>query len=753
MAVVRFLGGAGFDPGAGPHQGPAVQRRRLALLGVLAAHAPRAVSRDRLIAWFWPEEPTPRARHFLADSVYVLRQALGRTAIQAVGDDLVLNGDVVWADVAAFREAVRRGDHAQSVELYGGPFLDGVFIHDAPDFERWVEAERERLAGEYARAVESLALACQSRGDWAGAARWWRVLTIHDPYDAHSAVGLEQALIAVGDHWSAVRHARTYTATLRREFDTEPPETIRQLALGLTDEREGIAQARDPGDTARARLDDAPPVGPSEREAPLSLVPLAGAGLALLALLSLRPRAAPSTAEPSVAVLPLEDRSSDASIHRLGDGMTDGLIAELGRLEPLRVVSRSSAMRYRGTTKPVQQIGRELGVAYVVEGTVARVGDSAFVAVYLIDAQSDRHAWTGRYGRAMHDVAALQRHIARDVARALRVRPTGTQVVRAAGRIDPAAYELYLVGREAQSRSRDGLERAVVLYRQAIERDPAFAAAHAGLADAYVLLGHFGFLPAHAAFPRGRAAARRAIALDSLNAEAHAALGLALAWERDWLGAETALREALVLRPGYATGHQWYALLLAALGRSDEAVAHAAHASELDPLSLQASNTYGLMLYYAGDSAAALRQFRRLVVMEPDTGWVGESPWLLANATRVYVANGLYEEASATLARAVAANPQHPRPLWERAYLQVRMGRRADAFSAIDQAARTDRQYGYYRACVHAALGQPDSAFAWFDRVEEWIPAAMSDLRMDPRLAPLRTDPRYARLLARLGLI
>jgi len=169
MAAAHFFGGAAFDPGGGPTRGPAVQRRRLALLGVLAAHAPRGVSRDKLIAWFWPEQRSARARHFLADSLYVLRQALGRTAILAVGDDLVLNSARVTTDIEAFQDACHRGDHTRVVELYDGPFLDGIFIHDAPEFERWVEAMRGRLATQYAHSVETLARSCEACGDYCAA--------------------------------------------------------------------------------------------------------------------------------------------------------------------------------------------------------------------------------------------------------------------------------------------------------------------------------------------------------------------------------------------------------------------------------------------------------------------------------------------------------------------------------------------------------------------------------------------------------
>jgi len=233
MASAHFFGGAGFDPGGGPTRGPAVQRRRLALLGVLAAHAPRGVSRDKLIAWFWPEQSTARARHFLADSLYVLRHALGRTAIISVGDDLVLNGAVIATDVEAFREAFHRGDHARVVELYVGPFFDGAFIHDAPEFERWVETTRGGLATQYAHSVETLARSCEARGDFGAALSLWRGLAAHDPYDSRIATRLLLALDAAGNHVGAVRHAHAYLAKVRAEMGEECVAAVQHVTRWL----------------------------------------------------------------------------------------------------------------------------------------------------------------------------------------------------------------------------------------------------------------------------------------------------------------------------------------------------------------------------------------------------------------------------------------------------------------------------------------------------------------------------------------
>jgi DNA-binding SARP family transcriptional activator/Tfp pilus assembly protein PilF len=319
--------------------------------------------------------------------------------------------------------------------------------------------------------------------------------------------------------------------------------------------------------------------------------------------------------------------------------------------------------------------------------------------------------------------------------------------------VDPAAHELYLRGRNAwNERSRQGLEKSVVYFRQAVERDPTYAEAYAGLADAYVILGYLGFGPAAAMFPKGKAAALRALELDSTPASAFAPLGQALTWERDWSGAEMAFRRAIELDPGHATAHQWYGLLLVPLGRIEEAVEHTRTAAELDPLSLQINNTHGLLLHYAVRSDAALRHYQKIIHDEPDSQWVRQNPWLFSNASRVYAAHGRYEDAIRMLDQALTAVPHHPRALWDLAAVHAAQGRSDEALRVFSQADSTSGQYAHFRASVYAVVGQRDSAFHWWDRVEEWGPSPMAELRMDPRLTSIRSDPRYQRLLTRLGL-
>jgi DNA-binding SARP family transcriptional activator/Flp pilus assembly protein TadD len=317
----------------------------------------------------------------------------------------------------------------------------------------------------------------------------------------------------------------------------------------------------------------------------------------------------------------------------------------------------------------------------------------------------------------------------------------------------PRARVLYLRAQDAWNlRSKSGLEQAVVLYRQATVDDPMFAAAFGGLAESYVMLGYFGFEPGDATFSKGKAAALRALELDSTTAGAYAALGQALAWEHAWAESEHAYRRAIALTPADPTAHQWYALLLAYLGRIHEARLQTAIASRLDPLSVQINNMHGVMLYYDGDLAGALRQFERTVNEEPDSAWVRQNPWVLDNYGHIAAAAGRREQAIALIELALRVVPTHPRPLLDLASVYIDAGDTSRARDVFARADTTHPHFLVYRGILHARLGELDAAFAAFDRVRDWPVATLVGLQNDPSYAALRADPRYALLRQRLRL-
>jgi tetratricopeptide (TPR) repeat protein len=318
---------------------------------------------------------------------------------------------------------------------------------------------------------------------------------------------------------------------------------------------------------------------------------------------------------------------------------------------------------------------------------------------------------------------------------------------------DVAARTLYLRAEEQWNRrTREGLGQAVVLFRRAGERDPRYAAAYAGLARAYVLLGYFGFASAEAMFPKAEAAARRALEFDPGAGDAYAALGQTLAWRHEWAAAERAHRRGIELAPDNATVHQWYALMLAYVGRAAEAARHTAEASRLDPLSVQINNMHGAMLYDSGDPAAALAQFERTVNAEPDSAWVRQNPWVVSNYGSVLAATGRVEEGIGLIRRSLEYLPRHPRLLLTLAAAYALDGRADSARAVFERADTAGPQYPVYRAVLDALLGDRDAAFARLDAVREWPLAPLIRLNNSPDLAGFRADPRFRLIRRRLRL-
>ena len=312
------------------------------------------------------------------------------------------------------------------------------------------------------------------------------------------------------------------------------------------------------------------------------------------------------------------------------------------------------------------------------------------------------------------------------------------------------AKEFYLRGLNAwNSRSKEGLDTAVVYFRRAVELYPEYGEAYGGLANAYVLLGYSGYRPSGAMFPKARAAALRAIAIDSTLAPPYAALGLELTWERKFADAERAFKKSIALDPRYPTAHQWYGMLLKILGRIDDAVSETHIAAELDPLSLQIQNTYATFLNASGNPSAALKHYQKVAGEEPDSAWVKRNPWLLTNMAAVYAANGMFDKAAEAARRSIEITSRHPRSVAALASVYARMGRIDLARKTFAEVDTTNEHYSSELAFFYIDIGQLDSAFLQFDRVTEWPIPILISLGGNSRLA---NDPRYALLLRKLGM-
>jgi TolB-like protein/Tfp pilus assembly protein PilF len=460
-------------------------------------------------------------------------------------------------------------------------------------------------------------------------------------------------------------------------------------------------------------------------------------------------RTAEASLVRSLAVLPLENLSGDPEQEFFADGMTEALIADLGKIRALRVISRTSAMRYKGSKKSLPEIARDFDVDAIVEGSVLQSGGRVRITAQLIQAATDRHLWSESYERDLRDILTLQSDVAQAIAKEIRIAVSPQEQARLAKnrRVDPEAHRSYLLGRYWwNKRSAEGFQKALQYFEQAIAKDPTFAAAYAGLSDTYASLGYYVLQPREA-FPKSRAAAAKAVELDDTLAQAHASLGnIALNYDWNWVAAEKSLKRSIELSPGYAPAHHWYSLLLSALGRLDEASAEIRRALELDPLSLIMNHNVGLQLYYARRYDEAIEQYRKTLEMDPH---FSVTRLMLMYA---YAEKGMFREAIAQAEGISHSNAVRKAAL---AYTYARAGDRPQALGLVeDDTAASERDHAAPEAIAiaYVGLGEKDEAFAWLEKSYEEHTSFATFLKPSPFFDPLRSDPRFAELLRRLGL-
>jgi TolB-like protein/DNA-binding SARP family transcriptional activator len=735
------------------------QPRRVALLLYFALAAPRGLHRrDTLLALFWPEQDLARARNALSQAVHFLRRTLGADAILSRGDDdLGLNHELLWCDAIAFETALAAGRTAEALELYRGPLLEGFHVSDAaPEFGRWLDDERTRLARRYAEAMEATATALEATGDFAGAVAWYRRLAAHDPFNSRATLSLMRALAAAGDPAAAIRHARVHETLLREELKAAPDPQVTALVRELQSERSaepGRSAASMPARQPAPR----PEIAAEQRSSNRRRVGRAGVALAAL-LVTVAGGLAVSTGRgpggtPTIsclAVLPLESLSGDSAQEYFADGITDAIITELAHYERLNVISRTSVMRYKRSKQSLREIARALDCDGIVEGTVISSGGRVRVDAQLVRAPEDRHLWAESYESDMTDMLALERKITQAIAgRVHGIALAGDSAAqRAPRRVDPISYGLYLRGRDvAQSRNPVALRLALDLFGQAIARDSGFALGYAGLADAYRLMAWNAYAPGTSYGDSARAMASRALALDSSLSEAHTSLAGILTTQGNWMTAEMEFRKAIALEPGNAQAHAWYAILLVTLDRKEEAVREIRRAKDLDPLSQSTQAAKGMIEGYAGMRAPRKAAPDRSELMDPT------DPGVIAARSVRLAETGRCTEAYAENQRGQEFAPGNNKMLLSLVGIHWVCGKPTESRRLLEELERRADApgIGVYIAEVYMAQGQVDSAFAWLERAR-WNMLTRMELRVTGRLKPVRTDPRYRVLLDRMGL-
>ena len=475
--------------------------------------------------------------------------------------------------------------------------------------------------------------------------------------------------------------------------------------------------------------------------------------VAPFAIWKLRSRDHPSPIIRSLAVLPLESLSTDASQDYFADGMTDELISDLGQISTLRVISRTSVMAYKGARKPLPQIARELNVDAVVEGTVLRSGDRVRITAQLIDAATDKHLWSQSYEGELRDTLALQNQVAGAIANQIRtnLNPQEQAALKKAAVVNPEAYESYLKGRYFwNKRTADGLHEAIDYFNEAIEKNPDYAEAYAGLADAYSLAGDwkYGLIAPRDAYPKAKAAAVKALSLDDNLGEAHISLAFSLDnFDWDWESAGREFTRGIELSPGYPIGYEWYGWHLASLGRHDEAVAEVERAASLDPLSLSIGADLAEELLVAHRFDEAIQQSRKTVNLDP---FFAPAHYVLGQAL---VQKHNYKEGIAELQKAVELSPGSTAFTANLAYAYAVSGMRDEAAKILNDLKNKSAQ-GLSNApeiaMVYVGLDEKDQAMAWLEKgyAERFSPWVL----MRPCFDRLRQDPGFQDLVRRIGL-
>jgi serine/threonine-protein kinase len=698
---LRLLGAPAVE--GGDRLGPAAgQRRCLALLGLLASSGPSGLGRERIQAYLWPEVGTEKAGHRLTQLLYLLRRDLQTDALFLGSSELRLNPAAIASDVEEFGRAIERGDFEAANAAYGGPFLDGFFLDEAPEFERWAECQREDYRRRRLAVLEALAAAAARRGDLAMAAEWWRTLAAADRFNSRFAVAYMEAAAAAGDRATALQFARAHEELMRMELEADMDPAVAEAAARI---RSTIATAAD-GST------------------------------------------------PSVAVLPFLNLSPERENEYFSDGMTEELTTALSHVPGLRVASRTSAFAFKGKELDARQIAERLRVGTLVEGSVRKVGNRIRLTAQLVDAGGGYQLWSGTYDRTLDDVFALQQELARSIVAALPLPGAGSAPppVVPVHTASLQAYTLYLRGRFfALKRSVEGLTVGIEYHEQALEQDPAYALAHAGLAECWALRGfeEFGDLPPADAMPRAREAAEQALRLDPSLPEAHLTRGfVALLYEYDWPRAEACFERAIELRPTNSLAHTWCAVLVLTR-RPHEALARIHHAAELDPMALHVISLVGLTYYFARRYEEAITRHRAFMEMDP--GNLRAHVWL----TRALMASGRTAEALETVERSIQRIGRQPGLVELLGRLLAITGRPADARKLLDELrVMSGERYvsPYHEAGIHLSLRDNAEAKRCLELAIEQRSGRIPFMAVEPLLDPVRGEAWFSDLLARVGL-
>lgn len=695
--------------------------KRLGLLAYLVLARPRGYHRrDVLLPLFWPEHGQKSARNALSNMLYHIRHVLGNEVLTSRGtEEIEVRSDKLWCDAIVFEEALDQHRAERALKLYRDDLLKGFHVSDAsPEFEHWLDAERERLRMRATEAAWKLSDEAEQTGDWKAARTWAKKAAAFTPFSEEAHRRLMTLLDKSGDRADALKVYESFTARLQQEWDIDPSAELVALA-------EDIA-ARQPvkATTSPTKEKHSPSANKEVRTK--------------------------TNAHPSIAVLPFANFSPEAKNEYLSDGITEELIHRLARISDLHVAARTSSFAFKRKSIDVQDIGQKLQVSHVLEGSVRKSGERLRVTAQLIEVDTGYHLWSETYQRKLEDVFAIQDEISRMIVDALQMELIDTDEPHGLPATDsPKAYDLYLKGRYFfNKRTEEDLRKGIEYFEQAITQDPEYARAYAGLADSYLVLGSstFSALSPQETLDRAKEAAEKALALDATLAEAQVSLGIVRMRQYDWKGAKERFERAIALDPDYAEAHQRYGWLLALLGDFERALAALRRAEERDPLSLPIKTAKGRVFHFARRPDDAIVQYRRTLDIDPNYS----GAHLGLGLTLLYKER--YSEAMACFQRAreLAGDTSVPAALLAYAYALAGQQERARAL-LNEMQAKQEHIPPVFVAWIHMGLEEIDESLDLLEKAhQQKVPA--SAMKVEPLLDTIRSDPRYQRLLRRVGL-
>ena len=469
-------------------------------------------------------------------------------------------------------------------------------------------------------------------------------------------------------------------------------------------------------------------------------------------LASAAPAQKASSSQPSIAVLPFVNMSPDPENEFFSDGLTEDILTHLSQISALKVISRTSVMQYKGTSKNLRAIGEELAVTNLLEGSVRKAGNRVRISAQLIDAKTDAHLWAQTYDRELSDIFAVQSDVAEQIAAALKatIKPAEEQRIKRKQTENMQAFEAYLQGRvHLGRRTEEHLRQAIACFERAIEADAQYAVAYAGLADAYIFMSLFEYLPPSVAFPKARQAAEKGIAIDPMLAEAYASLGLTFfQYEWNWSKASEALQKAIALNPNYATAHHFYADFLKGMGRFDEALEQIREAQALDPLSIAISSGVGHVLYLSRRYDEAIDAYRHSLQLDPKSVlarlWFG----------RPFLQKGMFDEAIHEIKQAVEISKESTITLAVLGHAYASAGRKDEALAILAKLQeRAAEQYvpSYWIALIYVGLDDKRLALDWLNKAYEERSAWLAWINVEPRFDSLREEAVFKALLSKIG--